>query len=129
MRRDLPEAAMVSRSISGFIAALLLIGSAAAQAPTTADVTPTSAASPQPTSSAPSPQQPTSSAPSPQSAATPDAYLNRIVCREYPPPTGTRIGARKVCKTAHQWQIEDNALKADQESVREHIGGSGMSGH
>lgn len=36
--------------------------------------------------------------------------VNEIVCRRVPPPTGTRIGPRRICKTQHQWDlIEDES--------------------
>ncbi|MFN2259018.1 MAG: hypothetical protein ABR601_04185 [Parasphingopyxis sp.] len=44
--------------------------------------------------------------PSEQEAATEADEIiaaNRIVCRRYPPPTGSRIGARNICLTQSQW--------------------------
>lgn len=33
---------------------------------------------------------------------------NRIICRRMPPPVGTRIGARRICKTQLEWaQLQD----------------------
>ena len=30
-----------------------------------------------------------------------------VICRQYPPPVGTRIGARNVCKTEMEWDQAD----------------------
>lgn len=38
------------------------------------------------------------------SANKPD--LDKIVCKSLPPPTGTRLGGRRVCKTERQWEQE-----------------------
>lgn len=42
---------------------------------------------------------------------------NRIVCRRFPPPTGTRIGPRRVCKTQHEWDIIDQETRDVMENV------------
>lgn len=41
-------------------------------------------------------------------AQTPEETSNalRIVCRRMPPPAGSRIGQRNVCKTQAQWDAE-----------------------
>jgi hypothetical protein len=31
---------------------------------------------------------------------------NAKVCRKLPPPTGTRLGSRRVCKTQAEWDQE-----------------------
>lgn len=36
---------------------------------------------------------------------------NTIVCRRYPPPTGSRIGARRICRTQAQWTRIDNEMR------------------
>jgi hypothetical protein len=39
--------------------------------------------------------------------------LDVIVCHSYPPPTGTRIGARRICKPEREWeQIQQNEASA-----------------
>lgn len=30
-----------------------------------------------------------------------------IVCRRYPPPTGSRIGVRRICRTEAEWNRAD----------------------
>lgn len=34
------------------------------------------------------------------------SQARRIVCRRLPPPSGTRIGLRNVCKTQAEWDAE-----------------------
>lgn len=41
----------------------------------------------------------------------------RVVCRRYPPPVGTRIGARRICKTEREWQ----QAEAEQRYVLERV--------
>lgn len=36
--------------------------------------------------------------------AADDAYLDRVVCKKFPPLTGTRLGTRRVCQTERQWR-------------------------
>jgi hypothetical protein len=36
--------------------------------------------------------------------------LDEVVCKNFPPPTGTRIGIRRVCKTQRQWLAYEDAL-------------------
>jgi hypothetical protein len=38
------------------------------------------------------------------------ASLDEIICKNMPPPTGTRIGNQRVCKTQRQWQAYQDAL-------------------
>lgn len=48
---------------------------------------------------------PATTAPSAQGEATSDdAYLDRVVCKKLPPPTGTMLGSRKVCHTEREWR-------------------------
>ena len=44
----------------------------------------------------------------------------RKVCRKEYPPTGTRFGGRRVCRTAFEWQMaEDEARRViEQEQLR-----------
>ena len=61
---------------------------------------------------APAAQQASSSAPAGSKA-------NDVVCKKFPPPVGTRIGSRKICKTQAEWdfiraqdqEVIDQALK------------------
>jgi hypothetical protein len=42
--------------------------------------------------------------------ATPPAAVdkgqNTRVCKRFPPPVGTRLGERKICKTKAEWEQE-----------------------
>jgi len=33
-------------------------------------------------------------------------YHSKKICKKFPPPTGTRFGPRKVCRTQAQWDTE-----------------------
>jgi hypothetical protein len=39
---------------------------------------------------------------------------NQIVCKSMAPPTGTRLGARRICQTQKQW---DAQMKQDQKAL------------
>jgi hypothetical protein len=42
-------------------------------------------------------------APPVSAAPDPDSV---VLCKVFPPPTGTLIGARRICKTHHDWNLE-----------------------
>jgi hypothetical protein len=87
------------------------------------------AASADPAQTAPvqaAPVQSTSPQPAPvkmsdaSQASTSDP--DQIVCRMEPPPTGTRLGGRRVCHTQHDW---DEQMKAAQRLTmdKQQVGG------
>lgn len=42
---------------------------------------------------------------------------NEIICRREPPPVGSRIGARRICKTRLEWdRIRDEARQTLQDA-------------
>lgn len=46
-------------------------------------------------------------------------FLDRMVCKKLAPPTGTRLGARKVCQTEREWRdlmqrSQDNITRSQQ---------------
>lgn len=52
-------------------------------------------------------------APSPPPSAvqkkqTTDAH--KTVCKKFPPPTGSRLGDRKICKTNAEWQMVEQEI-------------------
>ncbi|MEQ9663804.1 MAG: hypothetical protein RLN87_14810 [Parasphingopyxis sp.] len=53
---------------------------------------------------------------------------NEVRCRRYPPPTGTRIGARNVCKTEAQWAQHDREVRLTMENdrLRNRFGNEGV---
>ena len=58
---------------------------------------------------------PTASTTPVQAAAAPAATedLDKVECRSLPPETGTRIGARRQCRTIRDWnELRDRAQKA-----------------
>jgi hypothetical protein len=56
-------------------------------------------------------------APAP-AASTPGAAadLDKMVCRTLPPATGTRIGARRECRTQREW--DDIRLQSQKETSK-----------
>ena len=85
--RDFYFAAFMSASL------LVLASSATAQPASTAPSAATATATPTTTAA-------TTSASVEDSV---QASLNRIVCRNSPPPVGSRIGGARVCKTQREW--------------------------
>jgi hypothetical protein len=46
------------------------------------------------------------------SAPKPAANNNeRVVCQTFPPPVGTRLGERRICKTVAEWRLESAVNK------------------
>ncbi|MCJ8190924.1 hypothetical protein [Sphingomicrobium aestuariivivum] len=41
---------------------------------------------------------------------------NAYVCKRFPPPPGTRLGKRQICKTQQEWDLIERDV---QDSVRE----------
>lgn len=44
----------------------------------------------------------------PASAPQPDAKvaaIDKVVCKKFPPPTGTRLRARQICKSQVEWDL------------------------
>lgn len=48
---------------------------------------------------------PSTQAPAAQGdTSTTDSALDKVVCKKLAPPTGTRLGARRVCQTEREWR-------------------------
>lgn len=56
--------------------------------------------------------------------------VSEIVCRRVPPPTGTRIGPRRICKTQHQWDLIEEESRNMIEDIgnRSRVGNEGGGG-
>jgi hypothetical protein len=39
-----------------------------------------------------------------------DSSLDEVVCKTQPPPTGTRIGSTRICKTNREWIQDEDAM-------------------
>ncbi len=54
-------------------------------------------------------------APAAPEAAAKLSIIDKVVCKKFPPPTGTRMRARTICKTQVEWNLmrqeEQNALE------------------
>ncbi|MGA9796371.1 MAG: hypothetical protein WBQ17_12655 [Rhizomicrobium sp.] len=61
-----------------------------------------------------------------------DPSLNEVVCKNEPPPTGTRIGGERVCKTNREWLADEDARNRQRgingNTDFSHGGGSGLGG-
>lgn len=52
-----------------------------------------------------------------------------VICRRYPPPTGSRIGARRICRTEAQWVQHDTEHRlAIEREQRNRVGCPGSAG-
>ena len=47
-----------------------------------------------------------------QATSTDEAHLDEMVCKMMSPPTGSRLGAKKVCMTNRQWMALWDSSKA-----------------
>jgi Flp pilus assembly protein CpaB len=93
---------------------LLMIAAVAFAAPALAeDVVP---------ASAPSAQAPTAQGDAPASTSS----LDQVVCKKMPPPTGTRLGSRRVCQTEREWR--DLMLRSQENITHSQQKGAGYGG-
>jgi hypothetical protein len=60
--------------------------------------------------------------PSTQTKPPPD----KRVCVKFPPPTGTRLGERKICKTQAQWDQEQFENKQAIQKIQVNRGLNGI---
>lgn len=82
-----------------------------------------------PTVGQPTPSAPPAATSAPATASTAASEdMDRIVCKQGDPPTGTRLGARRICQTNREW---DAQMRRDQQELerQQQLGGtSGMPG-
>jgi hypothetical protein len=78
-----------------------------------------------------SPGTTTQSTPATNPAPTGDASLDQVVCKQNPPPTGSRIGTSRTCKTQREWLADEDAMNRarglEQNTQNNMSSGSGMS--
>jgi hypothetical protein len=65
---------------------------------------------------APAAQTAQSAAPA-KTAKTAKVDPNQVICKKFPPPVGTRVGSRQICKTQAEWDMIDR----NQEEVMEEV--------
>lgn len=59
----------------------------------------------------------------------PASSLDKVVCKKMPPPVGSRIGPRKVCKTQAEWDaIRDSDREAIDTALRKPCTAEGAGG-
>jgi hypothetical protein len=63
---------------------------------------------------------PPATPPSDNAAQTPPAQEgdDKIVCRKEPPPVGSRLGARKVCRTVADWRRQEAIAKETTDEIQ-----------
>lgn len=68
----------------------------------------------------------TTTAPKAQGEATSDdSYLDKVVCKTFPPPTGTMLGKRKECHTEREWRDMQNNSRNRVNDMQQKGGGYG----
>lgn len=43
------------------------------------------------------------------------------VCRKFDAPTGSRVGEKRICRTAQEWRIADDATQRNMDKMNLHI--------
>ena len=105
--------AYIRTLVLGTSFALVASMNAASAADTTPPPTPATQETPSGTTTPATPETPPTTDPA---NATEKKPGDEIVCRKEPPATGSRIGARKICRTAREWiaiQAEARAVTED----------------
>lgn len=51
--------------------------------------------------------------------AAKESIIDKVVCKKFPPPTGTRVRARTICKT----QVEWNLIRHEEQDALERVQG------
>jgi hypothetical protein len=47
---------------------------------------------------------------------------DEIICKKEPPPVGTRMGSRKICKTVREWRLIQEEAKAATDEIQRNQG-------
>jgi hypothetical protein len=61
-----------------------------------------------------------------QTAPTQAGDDKKKICRKAPPPIGTRIGARKVCRTAADWRRQEAVANETTSEIQRRKGWQGL---
>jgi hypothetical protein len=80
------------------------------------------------------PPTPAVAATTPAPATTPVAPTtstddNEIICKSSGPPTGSRLGSHRECKTKHDWDADRVRSEQDLSRFQDVHAGVGMGGH
>jgi len=62
-------------------------------------------------------------------ATTEASDLDQIECRKMPAPTGTMLGARRICQTKRQWQSLQRDSQQTLTNMRNRGGDAGAAGN
>lgn len=53
-------------------------------------------------------------------ANTPDN--DKMICKKFPPPTGTRLRARKICATKQEWALQEQTRDTQMDNLQGRTG-------
>lgn len=62
------------------------------------------------------------------SANQDEAWLKEVTCRKMPPPTGTMLGARKICQTNKEWRDQTMQAQRYVSGMQQRLGGAAGPG-
>jgi hypothetical protein len=69
--------------------------------------------------SAPAAATPVGTTPAPAGTSVDQASdLDTVICKNLPPPTGTRLGARRICDTKRRWLAVQQSSQDDLTKLR-----------
>jgi len=60
-------------------------------------------------------------APSQDSSIVVKGQKEKKVCRTFEPPTGSRVGEKRICRTAQEWRVADDATQRNMDKMNLHI--------
>lgn len=63
-----------------------------------------------------------------QTAQASDAELDKTVCKTLPPPTGSRLGTRRECRTQREWDMIQQRARQETEHQQVDRMGTGSGG-
>jgi hypothetical protein len=69
--------------------------------------------------------QQTAPASPPAAQAAPQSDPNQIICKTMAPPTGTRLGARRICQTQKQWDDQEALARQQLMQMQTDVGQGG----
>ena len=63
------------------------------------------------------------SVPAATTAVTPETDdKDKLICKRFPPPVGTRLRGRKICATAQEWKIQEEARETAMDRLQGRTG-------
>ena len=50
------------------------------------------------------------------------ADKDKLICKRFPPPAGTRLRGRKICATAQEWKIQEEQRETAMDNLQNRHG-------